>query len=65
LNQPWAHRDIDTNFWSSRIKLYSRFEVFAFILSIYDLLLISDVLPLRFSVLSAISRNVESIFETI
>jgi hypothetical protein len=60
-----GHIDIDTNFWSNRIKLYSRFEVFAFILSIYDLLLISHVLPLRFSVLSAISRNVESIFETI
>lgn len=60
-----GHIDIDTNFWSNRIKLYSRFEVFAFILSIYDLLLISDVLPLRFLVLSAISRNVESIFETI
>ncbi len=60
-----GHIDIDTNFWSNRIKLYSRFEVFAFILSIYDLLLISDVLPLRFLVLSAISRNVESIFESI
>jgi hypothetical protein len=57
-----GHIDIDTNFWSNRIKLFSRFEVFAFILSIFDFLLISDVLPLRFLVLSASSRNVESRF---